>query len=203
MMTMDMKTTVASYGAPEFMLDWTALCEMGHFYKLPIFGFAGVSDAKIFDEQAAAEGALWVQLAAQAGGNLVHDMGYIESGLTASYEMLVTMDEVAGLVGRLMGGIEVSEETLALDLIDEVGPGGHFLGETHTVRHFRKNWYPTLFDRQYRKTWSAEGGLSLGERANRRVCQILQDHRPRELPADLRSKLDELLDLAEKDSVQA
>jgi trimethylamine--corrinoid protein Co-methyltransferase len=85
-----------------------------------------------------------VQLAAQAGGNLVHDMGYIESGLTASYEMLVTMDEVAGLVGRLMGGIEISEETLALDLIDQVGPGGHFLGEAHTVRHFRENWYPTL-----------------------------------------------------------
>ncbi len=199
MMTMDMKTTVACYGAPEFMLDWTALCEMGHFYRLPIFGFAGVSDAKIFDEQAAAEGALWVQLAAQAGGNLVHDMGYIESGLTASYEMLVTMDEVAGLVGRLMGGIEVSEETLALDLINEVGPGGHFLGETHTVRHFRKNWYPTLFDRQYRKTWSARGSLSLGERANRRVRQILQEHRPPELPLEIRSKLDESLVLAEQE----
>jgi trimethylamine--corrinoid protein Co-methyltransferase len=200
MMTMDMKTTVACYGAPEFMLDWTALCEMGHFYKLPIFGFAGVSDAKMFDEQAAVEGALWVQLAAQTGGNLVHDMGYIESGLTASYEMLVTMDEVAGLVGRLMGGIEVSEETLALDLIDKVGPGGHFLGETHTVHHFRKNWYPTLFDRRYRKTWAAEGSLSLGERANHRVLQILQDHRPPELSSDLLSKLDTFLALAEKHS---
>ena len=200
MMTMDMKTTVASYGAPEFMLDWTALCEMGHFYKLPIFGFAGVSDAKIFDQQAAAEGALWVLLAAQAGGNLVHDMGYIESGLTASYEMLVAMDEVAGLVGRLMGGIEVNEETLALDLIDDVGPGGHFLGETHTVRHFRENWYPNLWNRQYRKNWEAGGGISLGERANRQVCQILREHRPPELDPVIRTRLDELLSEAERGS---
>ena len=124
MMTFDMRTTIASYGAPEFMMDWTALCEMGHYYEVPIFGFAGVTDAKIFDQQASLEGALWVFLQALSGGNLVHDVGYVESGLTTSYDMLVCMDEVIGLVRRFMQGIEITEETLALDVIDKIGPRG-------------------------------------------------------------------------------
>jgi trimethylamine--corrinoid protein Co-methyltransferase len=81
MMAMDMSTMLACYGAPEFMLDWCAMSEMSHYYDLPIFGFAGASDAKTFDQQAAIEGSLWVLLAALSGGNLVHDVGYIESGL--------------------------------------------------------------------------------------------------------------------------
>jgi trimethylamine--corrinoid protein Co-methyltransferase len=176
MMAMDMSTTVAAYGAPEFMLDWCALAEMSHYYGLPNFGFAGVSDAKTFDQQAAAEGTLWIMLAAQAGGNLIHDVGYIESGLTASYEMLVAMDAFIGLTGRFMGGIEVTDETLALDVIDRVGPGGHFLGEDHTFRHFRENWYSDLMDRDDREGWEAKGSLTLGQRANARARQILETH---------------------------
>ena len=71
-------------------------------------------------------------LAALNGGNLVHDMGYIDNGLTTSYQQLVVMDEVVGLVARFMEGIEVTEETMALEVIDQVGPGGHFLAEEHT-----------------------------------------------------------------------
>jgi trimethylamine--corrinoid protein Co-methyltransferase len=197
MMTMDMSTTLASYGAPEFMLDWCALSEMGHYYGLPIFGFAGVTDAKTFDQQAAAEGALWVLLAAQCGGNLVHDVGYIESGLTASYEMLVSMDEVVGTVARFMEGVEVSEEALALDVIDRVGPGGHFMGEPHTLRHFRENWYPTLHDRRNRAGWEERGALTLGERARRRVQGILEHHRPPTLDEAVLAGLEAILQRVE------
>jgi trimethylamine--corrinoid protein Co-methyltransferase len=193
MMTMDMSTLLASYGAPEFMLDWCALSEMGHYYGLPIFGFAGVSDAKTFDQQAAAEGALWVLLAAQSGGNLIHDVGYIESGLTTSYEMLVSMNEVVGAVSRFMEGVEVSEETLALDVIDGVGPGGHFLGEMHTVRHFRENWYPRLYDRRNRADWEAGGRLTLGDRARAQVQQILETHQPPPLDEAVSARLDAVL----------
>jgi trimethylamine--corrinoid protein Co-methyltransferase len=197
MMTMDMSTMLASYGAPEFMLDWCALSEMGHYYGLPIFGFAGVSDAKTFDQQAAAEGALWVLLAAQSGGNLIHDVGYIESGLTASYEMLVTMNEIVGLVKHFMEGVEVAEETLALDVIDHVGPGGHFLAEAHTLRHFRKNWYPTLLDRENREGWEAGGRLTLGDRATAQVQDILDNHRPPPLDEAVLTELEAIIQQAE------
>ena len=197
MMTMDMSSLLASYGAPEFMLDWCALSEMGHYYGLPIFGFAGVSDAKTFDQQAAAEGALWVMLAAQSGGNLVHDVGYIESGLTASYEMLVSMNEVVGMTKRFMDGVEVSAETIALDVIDRVGPGGHFLGEVHTLRHFRENWYPELFDRRTRAGWEDSGRRTLGDRAAARVREILENHRPAPLDEAVAVGLDAILQRAE------
>jgi len=197
MMTMDMSTMLAAYGAPEFMLDWCALAEMSHYYGLPNFGFAGVSDAKTFDQQAAAEGALWVMLAAQVGGNLIHDVGYIESGLTASYEMLVTMDDFIGLTGRFMGGIEVSDETLALDVIDRVGPGGHFLAEKHTLRHFRENWYSRLMDRDSREGWEAKGRTTLGDRASARVRQILESHQPPPLDAAVAETLAAIIRRAE------
>jgi len=202
MMTMDMSTMLASYGAPEFMLDWCALSEMGHYYGLPIFGFAGVTDAKVFDQQAAAEGTMWVLLAAQSGGNLVHDMGYIESGLTTSYEMLVSMDEVVGMVKRFMEGVEVSEEDLALDVIDQVGPGGHFLGEMHTVRHFRENWYPRLHDRRNRVGWEEAGRRTLGDRARAQVQEILENHRPPPLDGAVSGQLDAILQRVE-DGVRA
>jgi len=198
MMTMDMATMLASYGAPEFMLDWCALSEMSHYYGLPNFGFAGVSDAKTFDQQAAAEGALWVMLAAQAGGNLIHDVGYIESGLTTSYEMLVSMDEFIGLTGRFMEGIEVSEETLALDVIHQVGPGGHFLAEDHTLRHFRENWYPRLLDRDNRPGWEARGRPTLGDRASARVREILETHQPPPLDDAVSAALEVVIHRAEE-----
>jgi len=198
MMTMDMSTMLAAYGAPEFMLDWCALSEMGHYYRLPIFGFAGVSDAKTFDQQAAAEGALWVLLAAQSGGNLIHDVGYIESGLTTSYEMLVSMNEFVGLTRRFMEGVEVTKETLAIDVIDKVGPGGHFLAEDHTLHHFRENWYPKLLDRKSREGWEAGGRLSLGDRASAQVQDILEDHQPPPLDEAALAKLGTIIQRAEE-----
>jgi len=173
MMTMDMSTTLAAYGAPEFMLDWSALCEMGHHYDLPVFGFAGCSDSKIFDQQAGIEGGLWVLVSALMGGNLIHDVGYVESGLTASYEMLVSMNETIGLVKKLIGGVRVSDEEFALDVIDRVGPGGHFLSDQHTVRHCRDNWQPQILDRNNREKWETEGEQDLGDRAAARVRAIL------------------------------
>lgn len=175
MMTMDMKTALAAYGAPEFMLDWSALCEMGHFYNLPIFGFAGCTDSKVFDQQAAIEGSLWVLLSALMGGNLIHDVGYVESGLTTSYEMILSMNETIGLVKKLLQGVAINEEELALEVIDRVGPGGHFLSDEHTVRHCRDNWIPQLFDRQNREGWEEDGKQLLGERASTQAQEILNN----------------------------
>ncbi len=158
-MSMDMATGQVAYSTPEFMLALAALTEIYHYYKLPVFSFAGVSDSKN-DQQAGAEGAIWMLLAALCGGNLIHDVGYIEAGLTTSFEVLVSMDEIAGFVKYLLRGIDINEETLALDVIDRVGPGGHFLSEEHTLRNFKSNWFPKLFDKQNLQSWELKNKLT-------------------------------------------
>jgi trimethylamine--corrinoid protein Co-methyltransferase len=194
---MDMSKGLISYAAPEFMLAMTAFSEMYHYYGLPIFSFAGCSDAKIFDQQAAAEGALWMLITALGGGNLIHDVGYVESGMTASYEMLVAMNEIAALVKRFMRGVEITEETVALDVIDQVGPGGHFLGEEHTFRHFRENWIPQLLDRAPRDEWEQDGALTLGDRAADQVREILEHHEPAQMNSKIAAALEALIQQAE------
>ena len=125
---LDMRTTVATYSSPEFMLHCKAFAELGQrFYHLPTWGFSGCTDSKVPDAQAGADSALWILWTALSGNNLVHDIGYVESGMTCSHEMIVMCDEIIGFVRRLTGGIELSAETLALETIDEVGPGGDYL----------------------------------------------------------------------------
>jgi trimethylamine--corrinoid protein Co-methyltransferase len=194
----DMRTTLMSYASPEFMMGACALKDMARHYRLPMFHFAGCSDAKTFDQQASLEGALWVMLAALNGGNLVHDMGYIDNGLTTSYQQLVVMDEVVGLVARFMEGIEVTEETMALEVIDQVGPGGNFLAEEHTLKHFRRNWFPALLDRSNYATWSENGKLSLGARAEVRARELLETHKPTPLPTEVADRLATIIARAEE-----
>jgi trimethylamine--corrinoid protein Co-methyltransferase len=194
----DMRTTLMSYASPEFMMGACALKDMARHYRLPMFHFAGCSDAKTFDQQASLEGALWVMLAALNGGNLVHDMGYIDNGLTTSYQQLVVMNEVVGMVARFMGGIEVTEETMALDVIDRVGPGGHFLADDHTLRHFRANWMPALLDRTNYDTWAEKGKLTLGDRATAHAQKLLEQHTPEPLPPSMAERLARIVARAEE-----
>ena len=193
MMTMDMHSMIASYGAPEFMLDWCSLREMGAYYGLPVFGFAGVSDAHIFDQQAGIEGALWVLLSLLEGGNLIHDVGYLESGLTTSYEMIIAMDETIGLVRRFMQGIAVNNDTLALKTIMSVGPGGHFLAERHTLDHFRENWRPDIFCHSNRKDWEEAGAKQLGDKALQKAKTIITHHTPVPLTQRVNESIEAIL----------
>jgi len=194
---MDMAKGLISYAAPEFMLGMTAFCEMYQYYKLPTFSFAGCSDSKTFDQQAAAEGSLWMIITALGGGNLIHDVGYIESGITASYEMLVSMNEVAGLVKRFMRGVEVNAETIALDIIGQIGPGGQFLDHPHTYQHFRRNWAPKLFDRASREDWEMEGQLTMADKATAKVRKILETYQPEPLSDGIAKALDAVIQRAE------
>ncbi len=195
---MEMSQGLISYAAPEFMLGNTAFAEMNHYYGIPIFAFSGCSDAKIFDQQASAEGAIWMMLTALGGGNLIHDVGYVESGMTASYDQIVAMDEVAGLVKRFVGGIEIDTETLALDVIDQVGPSGHYLEHEHTYHYFRENWVPKLFDRAPREQWESEGQLTLGDKVNAKVRQIFENHQAETLDPDIAQTLEKIIQKAEK-----
>jgi trimethylamine--corrinoid protein Co-methyltransferase len=187
---MDMSTGILSYGAPEKDLMQAGFVDMARHYRLPVWGTGGNSDSKIVDQQAAIESTFSCLMSALSGANMVHDPGYIESGLTTSHEMLVMTDEIVGMVNRVMRGITIDEEHIALDLIERVGPQGNFLSEDHTFKHFRKeHWHSTLFDRQVYASWRNNGEKDLGARLKERVKQILNTHEPMTLPEDIREKI--------------
>jgi trimethylamine--corrinoid protein Co-methyltransferase len=186
---MDMKTTISVYGAPEFQLARVAVAEMGRFYDLPTWGYAGHSDSCLMDEQAAADAAFSVLVALLAGSNLVHDIGYLEAGLTTSPEMIVFTAEMISMMRKFMGGIAIDAEALALEAIHNVGPGGDFLADAHTLRHFRQLWQPVLFDRRRAEDWVAAGARRLDERLRDRTVSILDSHRPQPLSDSVREEI--------------
>ncbi len=182
---MDMKSMILAYGAPELSLLQAGLTELAHYVGLPLWTTGGCTDSKAVDEQAALEGGLSVLFAALSGGDLCHDVGYIESAMTGSLGQLVMMDEVIGYVKRIARGIEVTPDTLALDVIGRVGPGGNYLMEEHTLAHFRREfWSPSLMDRSRRETWESGGRKTMGDRAHDRVVDLLASHRPAPLPQE-------------------
>jgi trimethylamine:corrinoid methyltransferase-like protein len=189
---MDMKSMLVSYGAPELSLWTAALTEMARYLHLPMFSTAGCTDAVEFDQQAAAESAISCLMAALSGANLVHDVGFTEAANSASLELIVATDEFIGMVDCIMNGIEITPETLALEVIEKVGPGGNYLAEEHTLHHFRRNWFPKLANRDNHEQWMTAGGLALGDKANQRVRQILEEHQPKPLPPELVAELDTL-----------
>lgn len=188
----DMSTTLVSYGSPEMHLWSAALTEMARYLKVPVFSTAGCTDAVAFDQQAAAESAMSCMMAALSGANLVHDVGFSEAANSSSLELIAATDEFIGMIRTVMGGLAITPETLALDVMEQVGAGGSYFGEVHTVRHFRQNWRPKLMNRGNHDQWLAGGGLSLGDAANRRVRQILQDHRPEPLTPELAAELEKM-----------
>jgi trimethylamine--corrinoid protein Co-methyltransferase len=186
---MDMTSARALYTGPEGMLGETALVDMAKYYRLPAFTVAGCSDSNIYDHQASLEGALWILLSGINGGNLIHDVGYIDNGLTACYEQIVVSNELIGMIRHLTRGIEVTEQTMALDLIDKVGPGGEYLTSDHTLKLFRKNWFPDLISRVPYDSWAAAGKKDLATRANERVKHILETYTPNTLDEDIKTEL--------------
>jgi len=188
----DMSTMLVSYGAPEMNLWSAALTEMAHYFRLPAFSTAGCTDAVAFDQQAAAESAISCLMAALSGANLVHDVGFTEAANSASLELIAATDEFISMIRYIMDGIEVTPEALALDVVDQVGPGGSYFGEEHTARHFRENWFSQLMNRHNYEGWMAAGSLSLGDKANKRVRHILDEHQPEPLSAAMVAELDKM-----------
>lgn len=197
-MPMDMAASLMSYASPEFMLTTSAVTDLARYYRLPMFSFAGCSDANTYDQQASLESALWIMISSFSGGNLVHDVGYINNGLTMSFEQLVVSNEVIGMVRRITGGFEINEETLALDLIDKVGPGGEYLTSKHTLKHFKENWFPELISRKAYESWAQDGRKDLGTVANEKAKSILENHVPKQLDDSIKDKLREIVESRNK-----
>lgn len=191
---MDMKTMVTAYAFPDVKGMTHAV---GHGYELPVFGLGGVSESKLLDQQAAAEAALTLMAETLNGADLVHDLGYLESGLTGSLPQLVLCNEIVSWIKNFSAPLVISDETLGLEMIDRLGPEGNFLAEEHTIAHFREHWYPELFERGNYDQWLAAGGRSSEQRAMLRVEKILAAHQPTPLAAQAAAALRAIVAQAE------
>jgi len=189
---LDMRTSVSPYAYAERGI----IRSVSQRYGLPTFALSGCSDSKVVDQQAAAEAALTMMAEVLMGGNIVHDLGYLESGLTFSFTQLAICDQMANWVKAFFSPVEVNDETLALNVITEVGPGGQYLKHKHTRAHFREHWYPDLFERGNYTDWTQKGSQTLGERAATRVQKILDEHHPQPLPDAVRARLRQIVQQA-------
>ena len=190
---LDMRTTISVYGAPEFQLARAMVAEMGRYYRLPTWGYAGCSDSPVMDAQAAADAAYQVHDALLTGTNLIHDVGYLEGGLTTSPEMIVFTAEMIEMHRHFMRGVTLDDESLALDVIHQVGPGGDFVGTEHTLAQFRSYWYPTLFERRRLNQWEAAGSQRLSGRLREKTIGIMEEHEPEPLPDGVEEEIDYIL----------
>jgi trimethylamine--corrinoid protein Co-methyltransferase len=130
-----------------------------------------------------------VLVALLTGTNLAHDVGYLEAGLTTSPEMIVFTAEIISMMRRFLRGVSLDAESLALDVIHQVGPGGDFLTANHTLKHFRDLWKPTLFSRQRMDDWVTSGRPRLGERLKDKTVSIIEGHKPEPLPDRVREEV--------------
>jgi trimethylamine--corrinoid protein Co-methyltransferase len=193
-----MRTSVFSYGAPEFRLTSSAFADMYHYYGLPMWSTVG-TDSHCFDQQASMEHAIATLLAAMDGANLIHDIGYLGQGLIGHPGMLLMGNEIISYVKRILRGFELTPDTIGLDTIRKVGPGGNYLAEDHTVKHFRTElWQPQFLNRDDPETWEAKGKRSYEDRVLRKTLAVLETHTPEPLPAGAQAAVDAIAGDARK-----
>lgn len=177
-------------GSIEMGLINAAGAQMAQFYQLPFYATGGMTDSKILDAQSGYESALTNLLCALAGANFIHDAaGLMEFALTVCYEKFVIDNEILGMVMRAVEGIRVDDETLAFDVIKQVGPGGNFVTARHT-RHFMRSehYQPSLSNRNSREEWESNGSKDIWEEAAE-VVQKIMAHDAYSLPAEIRNSV--------------
>jgi trimethylamine--corrinoid protein Co-methyltransferase len=194
----DLRTGNFVGGAVEFGMMNAAVAQMGQFYNLPVYNSSGLSDSKIPDIQAGYEKGITGLAAALAGSNFIHhSAGFLESMLTVAYEQYVIDDDINGSILRAVRGIEVNEETLSVDLINQVCRGeGHFLGTQQSLELMTSEYfYPRTSDRQRRDSWEADGGLDMRERARLKAKEILRTHHPESIPKEIDAAIRERFEI--------
>ncbi|MGI6684711.1 MAG: trimethylamine methyltransferase family protein [Bacillota bacterium] len=185
---------VKSVGAPEHSLISAGLANISRYLNIPSFITGGMTDAKTFDAQASIETAFSLLAGGLIGPNLVAGCNILEFGNTSSLDLLVMNDEIIGMVKRILRGIDVNDDTLAVDAIDEVGPGGHFLGSEHTMRYFRKEtWWPTIINRLRHADWVKAGEKTFAQKAKEKAARVLGNHQPEPLPEAVLEKISAIL----------
>jgi trimethylamine--corrinoid protein Co-methyltransferase len=188
----EMKAGTTTLGAVETGLISAACTQLAHSYDIPCRAVAGGTEAKMFDIQCGIERVRTMMLAAMAGANYITCVGTSESTMAGGHELAVIDNDLIGMVRRTLSGIEVTDETLALDVIKKVGPNGSYIMEAHTLEHFRKELYISdIVDQEKRETWQQKGEKGMLEKARDKARKILAEHRPIDRDPNLMQELDD------------
>jgi trimethylamine--corrinoid protein Co-methyltransferase len=192
--TLDLRTGSYVASSPEALRLRMMVAEMAGFYGLPSIVGAGATSAKVPGAQAGWEDALSFLLPSLAGASVLFGLGLLDGSNLLRYEEIILEAEVAAMVRRILAEVDFSESAFALNLIKELGPGGVFLGQQHTVDHMREALsLPALSDRDSYEDWYRKGQLNRVDIARMRVEEILETHRPAPLPGDVRQDMDEVV----------
>ena len=195
----DMRTTQLIFAGPEQGLMAVAMTEMGKFYGLPVYVNVGLTDSKCIDAQAGLESAATLLMGVLAGADIFGHFGIIGVDQAASPEMLLFQHEVIDYVERIMLGFDVNDETMALDLINQVGPGGSFIAEEHTLRFFRQEvWMPQLLNRDYWENWEHKGKKALGEVLYEKTESLLREYTNHPLDERIDKEMNKIVQSAQK-----
>jgi trimethylamine--corrinoid protein Co-methyltransferase len=193
----DMRTTQMIFSGPEQAIFGIGMTQMGKSYGLPVYINVGLSDAKRPDAQAGLESGVTLSMGMAAGADIFGHMGISGVDQAASLDMLVLQNEVISYAQSVNRQMTVDADTLALDLIDQVGPKGTFVDQEHTVMHFRKElWFPELLDRSYYGAWQDDGFASMETRCRLRKEEILATHQPEALDAAVDQEFARILESA-------
>jgi len=139
---------------------------------------------------------------ALSGANLIYGMGMLESGMTWSHEQFMIDNDIVNMIKRVIQGIDVTDDTMAVDIIKQAHKIKDFLHQKHTVEYMRRHSKPVLFDRGTRLAWEAKGGTDLTQRARAEARRILKTHQPEPpLTEDVKKALREVVENAEKELV--
>jgi trimethylamine--corrinoid protein Co-methyltransferase len=186
----NLKTMVANYVLAD---EQGVATSMGRYYDLPVFGLGGSTDSKVLDQQSGFEVTLSLMTSLLHGANIIHDVGFMDAGMQGSMQIMVIADDILGFLRAATRGVEVSEENLAIDAIEELGPTGSYLDHAHTLRHFRQPFYSKLADKNQYSVWLKRGGRTMEDRAAEMVDAILEKHQPEPLPEDIQQKIKEIV----------
>lgn len=196
---MDMRNATIALGGVEGALMNVAHAQMAQFYEIPSRGTGSNTESKTLDAQAGYEKAMTLLLPSLAGVNMIFYPGTMDHALTVSLEGLVIDHEICGMISRILAGISVTDEKLGLDIIERVGPGGHFLNQKHTLRHLEEEHYlPKLGDRDSYEAWTKKGKQGVLEKARDQVKKILEEHEPMALDSALDKELLSIIKSVEK-----
>lgn len=187
----DMRTGALSVGGPEMSLNNIMTAQMARYYKIPSRAVGALTEAKKVGNQSAYESMMNLTSAVSCGLNMIlHAAGSLESINCMSYEKFMIDDEMCGMAKRIKRGVSITPETLGLDAIEEVGPGGHFLAHPHTFKHFRtESFMPQLGNRKNFDAWEKSDDKDIAQRANKEWKKILSEYTPPELPSDIDADL--------------
>jgi trimethylamine--corrinoid protein Co-methyltransferase len=167
---------------------------MGKYYDLPVFGLGGSTDSKVLDQQCGFEVTLSLMTSLLHGGNIIHDVGFMDSGMQGSLQIIAISNDILGFLRAATSGVVVNDETLALDVIEELGPTGSYLDHEHTLRHYREPYYSKLADKNQYSVWLKRGGKTMETRAAEMVDSILTVHQTDPLPAEVQRAIKKVVE---------